>query len=66
MKIGLNSVFLIDTFLTWETLSAEETYKSIRNSKPDMDDIAKNKEYKSKTIQTIKNHRLYKIHRLDR
>jgi hypothetical protein len=51
---------------TWEKLSAEEKYESIRNSKTDVDAIAKNTGYKSKNIQKCKNHLFYDIHRLDR
>lgn len=50
---------------TWEKLSAEEKYESIRNSKTDVDAIAKNTGYKSKNIQKCKNHLFYDIHRLD-
>lgn len=35
---------------TWEKLSAEEKYESIRNSKTDVDAIAKNTGYKSVKI----------------
>ena len=35
---------------TWEKLSSEEKYESIRNSKTDVDAIAKNTGYKSKNI----------------
>jgi len=51
---------------TWEKLSAEEKYESIRNSKTDVDAIAKNTGYKSKNIQKCKNHLFYDTHRLDR
>ena len=51
---------------TWEKLSAEEKYESIRDSKTDVDAIAKNTGYKSKNIQKCKNHLFYDIHRLDR
>ena len=50
----------------WEKLSAEEKYESIRKSKTDVDDIAKNTEYKSTNIQKCKSHLFYDIHRLDR
>ena len=51
---------------TWEKLSSEEKYESIRNSNTDVDAIAKNTGYKSKNIQKCKNHLFYDIHRLDR
>ena len=40
--------------------------ESIRNSKTDVDAIAKNTGYKSKNIQKCKTHLFYDIHRLDR
>lgn len=51
---------------TWEKLSAEEKYESIRNSETDVNAIAKNTGYKNKNVQKCKNHLFHDIHRLDR